>query len=145
MVPSFGLEQAIVKVGEFTILNVSAEQIESFTRTGFDETGDQESVDCPSRFIFFHQIRESASVGAWDQPSEADSTPIEQLSDELEMGQFFVHDFGHRAAQVGVFHIGEHEVQRGASRLLLAVGMVDQNVRQVPVDLVEPPPRRLRL
>ncbi len=143
--PRLGFKESVVKVGELPVLHMSAEQIEPFAGTGFDQAGDQQAIDRSTRLVLSHQIGQTASVGARHQAAEPDAAAIEQVADEVEMGQFLVDDLGHRAAEIGVLHVGEHQIQRGARRLLLAVRVVDQNLRQMPVDLVEPPLRRRRL
>ena len=51
------------------------------------------------------------------------------------MFQLLANDLGHFATKVDILHICEDEVERRTSRLFFAMGMIDEDRRQVGVDL----------
>ena len=67
----------------------------------------------------------------------------QEIEHHVKVLQLFVDDLGHLAAQVDVLDVREDEVQRGAGRFLLAVGVVDEDRVQVGIDLGEPALRRV--
>ena len=51
------------------------------------------------------------------------------------MFELLVHDLGHRPGEVDVVDIGEQQVHRHTRGLLLTVGMVDEHLVEMGVDL----------
>ena len=54
------------------------------------------------------------------------------------MLELFVDDERHLAAELLVFDVREDEIERRAGRFLLAVGVVDEDLVEMGVDLGEP-------
>ena len=67
-----------------------------------------------------------------------DATPLEQVEHQPKMLKFLVDDLRHRAGERDVVDIGEEQVHRHAGGLLLAVGVVDEDLVEGGVDLGEP-------
>ncbi len=134
----FGFEEAFVELGQLLVRHMVAEQTESFARTSFDQAGDQQSIDAAVRFELADQVVELPAVVAGFLTAKRDVALVEQLQYLVEMVQLLIDDDGHFAAQFFVFHVGHQQVHRTAGRLSLAMGVVQQNLVQVLVDLSQP-------
>jgi len=145
IVPGFEFKQPVVEFGELAIRQVPAQQTESLTRTSFNQTGDQQSVDSPLRFELPYQVVQLAAVVAWFQATETNPSRGEHLQHLMEMLEFLIHNARHFPAEFFIFDVGEDQIHGCTGRFLLAVRMVDQHHIQVLLHLAQPTHRRFRL
>ena len=111
-------------------LNMSSQEVKAFTRTGFDQSGNQQAIDGTLRLEFSHEFVQSPTVAAGFQPSKGDPTFLQQVQHPLEVLQFLVDDADHLAAQRLVVDVGKDQVHGRSGRFFFAVGMVDQDLVQ---------------
>ena len=78
---------------------------------------------------------EPCSVGTRREFPKGDLAALEEIEDEPEVFELLVHDLGHRPGEVDVVDIGEQQVHRHARGLLLTVGVVDEHLVEMGVDL----------
>jgi hypothetical protein len=145
MVPRLGLEQAAVKGGKLLIPHVPAQQVEPLARTGLDEPRHEQPVDGPERLLLANQLVQPAAVAARRQAAKADAPPGQEVEHLVKVRKLFLHDLGHGAAQLFLLDVREQEVHGRAGRLLFAMGVVDEDFIQIPLDLAKPAVRRCRL
>ena len=145
VMPGFGLEQRAIELGQLGILHMLGQHVKPFARSGLDQPGHQQPIDGPLRLLLPHEVIQLAAIRGRRQPPKADAAFGQQVEHHVKMFQFLVDDFRHRAAQLDVFDIREDEIERRAGRLLLAVRMIDENRRQVAIDLCEPAGRGIAL
>ena len=62
----------------------------------------------------------------------------EVVADPAEVLQLLADNFRHLAAQLEILHIVKDQIQRRPSRLLLAVGVIDEHFVEMGVDLPQP-------
>lgn len=140
MVACFAFEQATVELGQFrfAVGHVFAEEAESFAAARFDQAGDEEAIDGAERFVGSHESVESSSVGSRLEASEGYAALIESFEHHLVVFEFFDHDAAHFVAEFSIFGIGIHQAHRDRSRFALAVGVIDEDLVEMLVDLLEP-------
>ncbi len=73
VVTSFRFEQAAVEPGKLLILYMLAQQIETLTRSRFDQARDQQSIDRTPRFLFANLFMQPASVATGPESSKGDT------------------------------------------------------------------------
>ena len=56
MVTRFDLKQLIVKVCQLRIAHMLSQQIKTFARARFDQSGDQQAIDSPPRFLRANEL-----------------------------------------------------------------------------------------
>jgi hypothetical protein len=121
------------------ILDVFFEQFESFARSSFDQAGDQKSIDGAVGFVGPYQQIQLPTVISRTQFAEPYTPLLEQFENHLKMLEFLGDDDGHFLREFLAVDIRTQQAHRSRCRLVLAVGMVDQNLFEVLVDLTKPP------
>lgn len=140
VVPGLGFEQTRIELGQFGVAraDVICEHLEPLARSGFDQPGNEELIDCPMRLVSSDQFAELPAIGTWLLTSESDTASLEPIENQKKVLQFFAHDLGHLTAQLFIFGISEDQVHRHSRCLLFAMGMVDEDLFEAFVDLPQP-------
>lgn len=138
VVASFRLEQPTEERRQLFIFQVIAELGEAFAATSFDDSRDKQPIDGPARLVLANQFVEPAAVAAGAEAPEANATLLEQVEHHVKMFELLVDDLGHFAAELLVFDVGEDQVHGRGCGLFFAMGVVDQHVLKMDVDLIKP-------
>lgn len=121
------------------------EQYKSLTTASFDQGGHQKPIDSPLRLLPVHQILEFPSVSAWLESPKLYLTALQKISHPLEVFQFFANDFHHFLTQIFVLNVIEHQIHGCRSSLLFTMGVINQNLVQIPSNLSQPAVRGIGL
>ena len=60
---------------------------------------------------------------------------LQQVDHQVEVLQLLADDLRHGAGEVVMIHVGEQQIHRRARRLLLAMGVVDQDFFEMRINL----------
>ena len=138
MVPRLRFEQRSVERGQFRVVDMIGEQSEAFAAPGLDQPGDQQSIDGAVGLRRADERLQLAAIRAGLLAAERDSAAVEQFADLVEVIEFLLDDRGHLAAQGVILDIRAQQAHRRRRRLVFAMGMIDQDLRQRRVDLCQP-------
>lgn len=138
VVPRFALKEAGIKIGQFGIGNMLAEELKAFAATGLDQRGDEQPIDPPLRFVGGDQRVELPPVGPRGKSSERNLPLVQAGKDHLVMLQFLDDNPRHLLPQLAMIGVGTHQAHCHRRRFPLAVSMIDEDLGEMGVDLREP-------
>lgn len=118
---------------------------EPFARPGFDQCCYQQPIHRPTRLLLVNQQAQLGAIVTRPNLPKTHPASLQNVEHHVKVRQLFLHDFGHFSAQFDVINVREQKVHGCASRLFLAVRMVNQQFFDIVGNLVEPSSRGRRL
>jgi hypothetical protein len=138
MVPRFRFEQVTVELHQLRIVDMFGERMKSLAAAGFDQSGDEQAIDGSIGLLLANQLRQPAAVLARLETPKLDAAAHQQIKHCMEVFQFFVDDGGHFLTELSMLNVMKYQIQRRASRFLLAMRMVDKDFVHMGIDLGKP-------
>ena len=140
MVSGLRFKQASPEVAQLPIGDVVAEEGEALAAAGLDEPGDKQPIDGPGRLLAAHQALKPGAIRRRGELPKPDPAALEEIEHHPEMLQLFFDDLRHRPRQWQAIDIRKEEIHRHAGGLLLAMGVVDEELLEMPLHLRKPAP-----
>lgn len=138
MVPGLRFEEAAVKFPQLSGGDMVAKEGKSLATAGLDQPCHQQSVDRPPRLVATDEGMEPLAIAGGGEAAKGDAATLEEIEHQMEVGQFLGDDLGHCPGHRPAVDIGKEQIHRHAGGLLLAVGVIDEDLIQMGIHLVKP-------
>lgn len=131
VVTGFGGQQPAIQGLKRRVVEDVRQQREPLAAASLDRRTAEQQIQEPAGLARPRHLMQTAGVWRRTLPGEADAKPGELAEHRLEVAQLFTRELREWRLEVGVLRIAKQQVHRGARRLLLAMGMVEQDLREV--------------
>ena len=105
--------------------NTRCQRMKTLAGTRFNERAHQQHIQLPLRFALAHGLAQLLGIAPRPQTHEANAKVPRHLPHLLEVAQLFARQARQLQGKPFVFGVGEHKRQCRGRRLLLAIGVVD--------------------
>lgn len=106
----------------------AVQHLHAIAAAGLDERAAEQGVDRPRRLVAARRLHELGRVRAGRQSAELVAAPPDVADHLLEVLELFARQPGERHGELCELGVAEHQTDRGRGRLLLAVGVIDEQL-----------------